>query len=421
MIVILSFIIKREKNTRLSAPVPNSDHTFVSTFFLPEKIGFPTLALLSIGLLLVQALNSHAASLNKANNLAIGVDLLHLLAASFWVGGLAGMAISLFSLFRTDRASFSMLVRSTWGQFSRVAAISVALVASTGIFSLGQQVASIDALITTTYGHGLLIKIVLFLACGGFGLLNSVLLHPQLASPIAHLFHRPSGWTPISFKRRPFLVITELSLGVLLIGMAAVVTNSTPAHGQQYIPAGDIPSSVTSIANDLWITFSAKPNQPGQNVLSIEVDNSLRPAPAPVQQVLVAFNITGQKRSQDPILARQIDTNLYQLTGNYFDQMGDWQVEVMVRRQGFPDAVTLLAWTVAPPGGPRPIIISDQPLDAILTPLSGIMLVSLIIILIVTWPKKSRGSVPVLDNFVEADTPQKIEPARTRRHKATRS
>jgi len=209
------------------------------------------------------------------------------------------------------------------------------------------------------------------------------------------MLHRPAVWTPLSIRRQPQLVVSEINLEIILVGAAAILTNNSPARGPQYIPSEDIPTSTTTEANDLWVTFFARPNQPGLNGLTFQVPSSMRPAPAPIQQVLVTMNVAGQKDLIGPLQAKPIDSGLYQVDGNYFNQSGDWQMSVTIKRAGLPDAEAILPWTVAPSGGPHPIIISDQPLEPILPLLAGLLMIITLVAMVITWPHRTNRSNPI--------------------------
>lgn len=149
-----------------------------------------------LALLTVQALTGHAAGVENNPQLAIVVAVLHLLAACLWVGGLAALLVVLLVLWQQNRASLLRLAGEAGRAFSPLAALSVGVLIATGLYSMGRQVASPDALITTLYGRALAGKVGLVLLAGAFGLGNALLLHPGLAQPLARRLGRAPGWTP---------------------------------------------------------------------------------------------------------------------------------------------------------------------------------------------------------------------------------
>jgi copper transport protein len=339
-------------------------------------------ALLVAALLLGQTLTGHAAALNSYTSLALAADLLHLLAASLWVGGLLALAAALLPLLPRHRNDFAALIRAGWQPFSRLAAFSVLLLIATGLYSTGRQVASLDALVGTLYGQALAAKLIIMLLAGAAGALNSILLHPGLAAPLARRLHHPAGWTPLPLSRLPQLVILEASLGLLVLGATAILTAAPPARGPQFeVAAENIPTVLDQATGDMLVTFLAKPNRPGQNIFTVRAASTRRPAPAEVMRVILRFTYLGQEMGRTSADALEIEPGLYQVGGNYFSLAGDWQVQVVVRRKGIEDQVAEFHWIVAPPGPMQPVFISKSPLAAPLTlAAGGIGLVTLLLI-----------------------------------------
>lgn len=333
------------------------------------------------GLLLVQALSGHAAGLSPNTLLAVLADGLHLLAASFWLGGLLALIVALFPELRRERVPVSALLQAGWGPFGRWAALSVGLLAATGLYSLGRQVASPDALLTTLYGQALMAKVGLVLAMGTLGLVNSMRLHPPLAAPLARWLRRPQGWRPASLLRLPRSVLLEVSLGIMVLLLVGVVTSLAPARGPAFTPPSGVNvGSLTQNVDDLVINFSVKPNQPGQNVFTLRVASQRRPPPAEVLRVILRFTYLEQEMGTTTADAQPIEPGLYRLGGGYFSLAGRWQVEVAVRRRGMEDSLARFEWVVPPAGEARPALISNRAWEAWLAP-AGILLLLLVLAL----------------------------------------
>jgi|GEM_PF-156913 len=341
------------------------------------------LGLLSVVLLATQALSGHAAGVSPDTSLAVIMDTLHLMAASLWVGGLLALGVGLLPLVMAGRntSSFDALFHAGWGPFGQMAALSVGTLIATGLYNTGRQVASIDALITTLYGRTLIVKVALVLGVGAFGLLNSSLLHPRVAAPLAKLLRRPSGWTPLSLKRLPALVITESIGGLLVLVATGTLISSPPAHGPEFAPPPPAASVdvLSQMADDLMVIFQAQPNQPGGNILLMRVVSMRRPAPAEIMRVIVHFTYLGQNVGTVTADAQEISPDLYQLAGEQLSLTGPWQVDVVVRRKGIEDSTASFKWTVAPVSISRPVVVSNRPIGGVLTwagalLLAGVML-----------------------------------------------
>ncbi|MEU8958859.1 copper resistance protein CopC [Streptomyces sp. NPDC048518] len=112
----------------------------------------------AIGIAATWAMAEHASTGIQAG-LAMPVDVLHLLAVSTWLGGLAALGLALF---RTNSLEASAVRR-----FSTVAFTSVVVLAATGTYQSWRQVGSWSALTGTSYGQLLLVKIGLVVVLVG--------------------------------------------------------------------------------------------------------------------------------------------------------------------------------------------------------------------------------------------------------------
>lgn len=349
--------------------------------------------LLALGWLLTQSMSSHASATATNTSLAIAADGLHLLAASIWVGGLLSLAVGLLPLLYRNRPNFTALVRAGWGPFGRIAAVCVGLLIATGLYNSGRQVASLDALITTLYGQTLLIKVALVLMVGLLGLLNSMLLHPHLVQPLARLWHRPVGWTPLSLRWLPALVIAEVSLGLIVLLLTGLVTAApAPRNAEFSIAPENVRSSLSQRVDDLVITLSAQPNRPGQNVFTVFAASTLRPAPAEISRVILRFTYLDEASGQDSIIAEEVEDGRFLAGSNNLSLAGNWQIDVVVRRLGMEDSVARFDWLVAPAGAIKPVVVSKQPLELTLTLTAAVMILLVLVTTAVVhyWPNLAQ-------------------------------
>ncbi len=351
----------------------------------PRRWTADALGGLAVALLTAQALGGHAAAVTPNTALAVAADTLHLLAASLWVGGLLALAVALLPLLRGQPAHAAALIRAGWRPFGGLAAFSVAVLFATGLYNTGRQVASVDALVTTLYGRVLLGKIGLVLGVGLFGLLNSMLLHPRVAAPLARLLRRPAGWTPLSVRRLPQLVRAELLLGLLVLLATGVITAApAPRSALFTVSADDVPEALTQTVDNIVVTLQVKPNRPGQNVFTIFAASAIRPAPAEIIRVQARFSHLEQDVGVTTARAEEVEPGRYLISGNYLSLAGPWQIDVVVRRRGMEDSVARFYWVVAPPGQAQPVVISKRPIQPYLTLGAAALMLALAAALAVT-------------------------------------
>ncbi|WP_103500500.1 MULTISPECIES: copper resistance protein CopC [unclassified Streptomyces] len=118
-------------------------------------------AILALGLAATWAMAEHASS-GPQTQIAIPADMLHMVAAAAWLGGLATL---LLLLSRGDASVSRRAVR----RFSTLAMSSVTVLAVTGVYQSWRQVGSWDVLFSTSYGQLLVVKVALVALMLGVG------------------------------------------------------------------------------------------------------------------------------------------------------------------------------------------------------------------------------------------------------------
>ena len=160
------------------------------------------LALLAaLALVAAIAWTGHAGStLGELGNLHLAADVLHLCAASAWIGGLVGLAI-LFEVGRRRPAlEWKPLQLEAISRFSILGMISVAALIVSGLVNAWILVGSFRALVVTDYGRLLLLKIAAFAIMVAFAAVNRLWLTPRLARFLETRTDKIVDWSP---GRRP--------------------------------------------------------------------------------------------------------------------------------------------------------------------------------------------------------------------------
>jgi len=192
---------------------------------LPWLEPLPFLA--GLALLPVPTLAGH--SLDRGRPLLEpAVDFLHVAAASFWLGGLVALALTLTG--SGDRAP--MLRR-----FSNVALVSVAVLAATGVIRALAELSSLGQLWSTGYGRVLIVKTALLAALVTIGWLNRYRLVPRLS---------------LDGLRRS--VAVELALFAGLVAAVALLTDLRPGRDRVARAAvGEAKGPPPSPAAGMWV------------------------------------------------------------------------------------------------------------------------------------------------------------------------
>ncbi|WP_031508657.1 copper resistance CopC/CopD family protein [Streptomyces megasporus] len=107
-------------------------------------------AVVSIGLAATWAMAEHAST-GIQTEVAIPLDIVHLLAVAVWLGGLAALLVDLWR--------GPAVPREAVARFSRLALCCVSALVVTGLYQSWRQVGDWSALVSTSYGRLLLLKV----------------------------------------------------------------------------------------------------------------------------------------------------------------------------------------------------------------------------------------------------------------------
>ena len=283
----------------------------------------------SAGVCIALALTSHSAAARGQVSLASAALALHLLAVCVWAGGVCVLALIMFRGRSAEGGtrSATLLFRS----FGGLAVLCVAVVALTGLYSAKVDVGSPAELVTTSYGRTLLVKTGLFLLVGVIGFANASLLRRE----------RPGRrWLTRGVRLEAAAVTTVILL-------AAILTATAPASGRRdarIVPAPPADRVESVVSGDLLLSLAVKPNQPGENFVTVGVFNMRRPAPAPIGSVELAI---GNRAAW--VKASRIGGQRWRLTGKQLSRPGTWSIRVRVQRRDLPDRITRLNWKLQAP------------------------------------------------------------------------
>jgi copper transport protein len=238
---------------------------------------------LSAGLSLTPSFSGHASTIG---GLGLASDILHVVAAALWTGGLAFLVIAL-RLAEGDR--WPLATRAV-PRFSTMAVYSVAVLIVAGLVSAYLQVRTWRGLWETEYGLLLLAKIVLALPLLALGAYNNRFAVPRLKAGIA---------SPL--ERRRFLQVTAVELAILgtivavtavlintrpaaaELGIAAVGAHVTPVQGTATGPERPSPSFVGTVAlGNMQAAVTVDPSTPGDTTITLAFTGS-REVPSEVK------------------------------------------------------------------------------------------------------------------------------------------
>lgn len=294
----------------------------------------------NLALLFTVTLTSHAAT-EARPLLPMLADWLHLIGMTFWLGGLIYFFTGIRHFQQSESQMRTKLISMLTGQFSINALIFVGLIGLTGFYSAYLRVGSWSALLTSLYGHVLLVK----QAFVG-GLLIIAATNLLIISPRLKRDHLQGVETTGLVARFGKILILELTFAGLLLASVSFLTYIPPARIVSITP--ELKS--TQKVDDLKMDISISPGQVGQNTFRLTVITSEGHPLHSAKEVLLRFtpNQANIPPSELELIGQGDGT--FTAKGTYLSIPGNWQVQAVVRRQDAFDAFANFNFTLQKPG-----------------------------------------------------------------------
>ena len=176
-----------------------------------RQAGWVIAALLTLALSVFPALTGHANGTEGLRWISISGDLIHVSAAGVWIGGLTLVLLSERAWkIRGQSADYTLLPELV-PVFSRVALPAVVVLLLTGTLAAWMHLPSLGALITTSYGRTLVVKLGLVFIVLSIGLLNWRRITPRLLDGDGPRAMRTSAALELLFAHAVLLVTAVLT------------------------------------------------------------------------------------------------------------------------------------------------------------------------------------------------------------------
>lgn len=268
------------------------------------------LAVLGVTALLTWPLAGHPAA-SPAPAVSVVVDAVHLGSMAVWLGGL--LMLALFLLRQADERELSAIL-PIW---SRWAALAVSALLLAGTVQALIEVATPDALFSTTYGRLLLAKIGLFAIVIAVAAYSRQLVRRRVAAQ-----------RPVPVRRA---VLVELAVTAVVLAVSATLVQTTPARTAAAESSGVEAGLFTTTLNSPLFSMQVElsPAERGNNSVHLYAygkDN----LPLPV----VEWRATAALPSAG---IEPIDVPLLPLTDNHaygdisLPAAGEWQLKITAR------------------------------------------------------------------------------------------
>ena len=279
------------------------------------RLALIVVALGAAGGMIADVAYSHAAA-GGDPFLDVPVQVLHVVAVGFWLGGLLGLLVNLRG--EPDETSARLAKRFSW-----LATAGIATVAITGLLRAISEVGSIDNLLASDFGHLVIAKTALL---GVLALLGAV----------NHFRHVPAAGRALRGLRR--IGSAELLVGGTVLILSASLVNLAPPT--ETTGAGSAPAAVvdpvilagSDFGTSLKLELEVSPGGAGFNTFKATVTDFDTAAPlAAASEVTLRFSFPGRSdvgssRLDLPAIA----PGVFSATGSNLSLVGAWQVTALV-------------------------------------------------------------------------------------------
>ena len=282
--------------------------------------------------MLVRAEGGHAAASTAAPLVEVGLQWLHIMAASAWIGGIALAWLLLRERRQGDQPTAEIR------RFSRIAGCALFVVLVTGTLRAIDERGGLSALgriFAGTYGLTLLLKVIVVLILVGIGAWNRYRSIPRMEHDTGML-HR--------------LMAVELVGAVGVFGLTGVLTGLPPVtslHAPAQIPAA-ISATGSDFATTVTIALTATPGTPGPNDFRAKVTD-FDGKPLEATGVTITFQPVGNASVGQSTLEMHKSTNgSWTASGTNLSLAGVWSVTAVVQRGSTSASVPLTLITATP-------------------------------------------------------------------------
>jgi copper transport protein len=282
-------------------------------------------------LALSPALAGHAST-QSPSGLLIPMDVLHVLAMSFWIGGLLALIAIVPAVTRAlEPPDRTRLLAAILLRFSPAAFVAVCVILTTGLVQAYVHVRSVDHLIHTGYGRAVLAKMILLVALIAFGAYNQRRAIPRLRALAAG--GRPPGGAGAGLR---ISLRSEVALLAVVIAVTSMLVSYAPPTS-----SSSGPFSATKTLGPLELQTTVDPATTGLNAMHVYLTNAKDGRQfTGTRELTVELSLPGKNIGPLKPKAQKAGPGHYVITGASFAPRGKWQVRITDRVSEFDEYQT---------------------------------------------------------------------------------
>ena len=300
---------------------------------LPRTTRLAVLAVPLAVLSALPALGGHA-SVQSPVALLMPANVLHVIAMSAWLGGVAVLVLVLrAATAQLEAGERTRLLAAVVARFSTLAGVAIAVLLASGIAQGLVEVRTVPNLVETAFGRAVLVKIVLFAGIVALGWVNRRRLLPALAR--AARDGEPPGRAGLLLRRT---LRAELALGAAALAVTGALAGYAPS-----VAEGQGPFSDTADIGPARLEMTVDPARVGPNEMHVylfdrrdgrQYDDTLE------------LTVTAElpERGIEPIEfeTTKAGPGHFLVSGAAFGVEGEWTVEIAARVSDFDEFRTNL-------------------------------------------------------------------------------
>ena len=297
---------------------------------IPKKVVSQSLALYGgLAVTVSFAVWGHATELSPTA-ISLAADAIHATAAALWLGGLVGLVMVLsVRTPETVRATAGII-----GRFSRMAFWSVIALTLAGLtLTITGSGASLNSILTTTWGQLVLAKIGLTLIIVLIAAWNRRTLVPSLTSPTENTGELAVRWATLLRTIR-----AEAVLLVAVVALTAIVVNVPPARTAVVAKADRV--DITQRVDTGNVQLSVDPAIVGPNTVAVRYTDGTGQPINVANSMSIEFS--QPSAGLEPI-TRQVpasEPGVFVIQGNELSIPGTWTITIAVRTGDFTEQRT---------------------------------------------------------------------------------
>jgi copper transport protein len=294
----------------------------------PARACISAAALGACLLAITPALSGHP-SVQGPRGVFFPADVIHVVGASVWVGGIACLLLALPAATRKlEGPRRTRLLLATLARFSPLALACAIAIAITGVVQAYIDVRSFDGLLHSTYGALVIVKVVLLSVLIGFGWVNRSRILPALRRLAGRGESPGRGGAAARRSMRGELVVMVAVFGVT----AALVSYAPP------IDAASGPFSTTTSLGPAELEMTVEPARVGLNTVHIYLIDAKTGAQfTATKEFTVTAKLPAKGIGPLPLKANLAGPGHYVLSSTVLSPGGTWQLLLTDRVSEFEE------------------------------------------------------------------------------------